>query len=144
MFKNQKYSYLKQDLSMDCLLNVIDGVMETHGRLIFVTANDITPLAEMAAFLRPGRIDKQIQINYCDDYQFTKMVGNFYQSEDITWAGVVTKLKENQVVCPISLSAAMLVEKMQRSNTLDDFIDLFQKDTLTSEWSEDLNATGHN
>ena len=45
-------------LTIDCLLNMLDGIIETHGRLFFMTANDISVFDKIKDVLfRPGRID---------------------------------------------------------------------------------------
>ena len=126
MFRNAKYSYIKKDLSADCLLNVIDGVMETHGRIIFVTANNVTPLTEMEAFIRPGRIDKKILIDYCDSYQFNKMITNFYCSAELTIQLIAQIIQDTGVTCPSNLAPANLVDKMQQYPDINDFIGFIQ------------------
>uniref|UniRef100_A0A6C0IUY4 Uncharacterized protein n=1 Tax=viral metagenome TaxID=1070528 RepID=A0A6C0IUY4_9ZZZZ len=49
-------------ITMNCLLNAIDGLVESHGRLLFITA-----------LLRPGRIDKEVNIDLCDYDQLQRM-----------------------------------------------------------------------
>lgn len=74
-------------LTIDCLLNMLDGIIETHGRLFFMTANDINVFDKIKDVLfRPGRIDKQLNITYCTKTQICKIIANFYQLEvdDIT------------------------------------------------------------
>ena len=65
----------KNTLSIDCLLNVLDGIIETHGRLFFMSANDVTPFDKIKDVLfRPGRVDKQLNITYCSRIQITKII----------------------------------------------------------------------
>ena len=72
-------------MSIDCLLNVLDGIIETHGRLFFMSANDTTPFDKIKDVLfRPGRVDKQLNITYCSRIQITKIIANFYDvKEDV-------------------------------------------------------------
>ena len=75
-----KERYYREDckISKDCLLNVIDGIIETYGRILVITCNDINFIKQFPALIRPGRIDSVINIDFCDSYQITKLVENFY------------------------------------------------------------------
>lgn len=44
------------------LLNVLDGVVDTPGRIVVMTTNLINILDD--ALIRPGRIDKKILLGY--------------------------------------------------------------------------------
>lgn len=75
-----KERYYREDckISKDCLLNVIDGIIETYGRILIITCNDVNFIKNFPALIRPGRIDSVINIDYCDSYQISKLVENFY------------------------------------------------------------------
>lgn len=47
---------------MQGLLNVLDGVVDTPGRIVIMTTNH--PETLDAALIRPGRIDKKIYLGY--------------------------------------------------------------------------------
>lgn len=92
--------------TMDCLLNVFDGIIETQGRLLFLTGNDTSPLHAVpnGALLRPGRIDRQVHVPHCTDLQMRKILSLFYEVPDSADAlADLPPLKENA-----QLSAAML------------------------------------
>ncbi|CAN0117855.1 unnamed protein product, partial [Laminaria digitata] len=44
------------------LLNVLDGIVDTPGRIVIMTTNH--PEALDAALIRPGRIDKKIYLGH--------------------------------------------------------------------------------
>lgn len=44
------------------LLNVLDGVVDSPGRIVIMTTN--FPDALDAALIRPGRVDKMIHLGY--------------------------------------------------------------------------------
>lgn len=44
------------------LLNVLDGVVDTPGRIVIMTTNQVDVLDP--ALIRPGRIDKTILLDY--------------------------------------------------------------------------------
>jgi SpoVK/Ycf46/Vps4 family AAA+-type ATPase len=131
IFKNagsRYYCSRRDEITADCLLNVIDGVMETHGRIVFVTANDVKPLTEMEAFIRPGRIDRKILISYCDQSQFQQLVGNFYHSDTLLKSDINSILAEHNITCPSDIAPANLIELLQQYPSLD----LFVKHFITS------------
>jgi ATP-dependent 26S proteasome regulatory subunit len=84
-FFNPRYKNPK--LSMDCFLNVLDGVVEPHGRIIIMSANEPGCILENKAMMRPGRIDKTLELKSCDKYQIRKMYELFYSdiNNDIDW-----------------------------------------------------------
>lgn len=69
----------KQDLDLATLLNVIDGVLETPGRIIIISSNHPEKLDH--ALIRPGRIDMAIEFQRCDRTVITNMYTTFYEKE---------------------------------------------------------------
>ena len=49
------------DLTLSYLLNIIDGLRETPGRIIIITSNNYDSLD--TALVRPGRIDYTLKMN---------------------------------------------------------------------------------
>lgn len=47
-------------VSMSGLLNALDGVASSEGRLLVVTTNDVRCIPSAGALLRPGRIDRRV------------------------------------------------------------------------------------
>jgi ATP-dependent 26S proteasome regulatory subunit len=69
MFVNKvKYAKRKDKVTLQCLLNVIDGIVETHGRLLFITCNDKQNVEKIDALIRPGRIDRMIELGKNIDF----------------------------------------------------------------------------
>lgn len=63
-------------MSLSGILNAIDGVYSSNGRIIIATTNCADELD--AALLRPGRFDLKETIGYADDYMVKKMFNKFY------------------------------------------------------------------
>lgn len=63
-------------LTFSGLLNAIDGVTSTEGRIVFMTTNYIDRLDP--ALIRPGRVDFKQYIGYCTRHQLITMFKNFY------------------------------------------------------------------
>ncbi|MEX2026900.1 MAG: AAA family ATPase, partial [Pirellulaceae bacterium] len=67
-------------LSFSGLLNAIDGVAAGEGRLLFATTNHIERLDP--ALIRPGRIDKKLEISYADRDQLRRIFRRFFPQAD--------------------------------------------------------------
>lgn len=67
-------------LTFSGLLNAIDGVTSTEGRILFMTTNYIERLDP--ALIRPGRVDIIQYIGYCSQQQLKQMFSRFYPMEN--------------------------------------------------------------
>ncbi|VDL27980.1 unnamed protein product [Hymenolepis diminuta] len=63
-------------LTMSGLLNALDGVASTEGRILFMTTNYINRLDP--ALVRPGRVDFKAEIGLCTEDQLRRMFSRFY------------------------------------------------------------------
>jgi len=72
-------------VSMEALLNALDGVKEAYGRVVIFTANDskkfLQPSKKLQALTRCGRIDKMVEVGYCTSLQIKRMYNVFFPSE---------------------------------------------------------------
>ena len=66
-------------LTFSGLLNAIDGVTSTEGRIVFMTTNYIERLDP--ALIRPGRVDFIDLIDYCTRSQLREMYRRFYPAD---------------------------------------------------------------
>jgi len=66
-------------LNLAGILNVLDGVVDTPGRMLVMTSNH--PEMLDPALIRPGRIDKQICLTYMVGDQAAKMIEHYFQTE---------------------------------------------------------------
>lgn len=62
-----------QKLTLSYLLNVLDGVLETPGRIIIMTSNYPEKLDK--ALVRPGRIDLKVHFEKCSREDIQEMIG---------------------------------------------------------------------
>ncbi|CAG0925287.1 unnamed protein product, partial [Notodromas monacha] len=72
-------------LTLSGLLNALDGVASSEGRLLFMTTNYKERLD--AALIRPGRVDVQEFVGYCSPEQAAAMFNNFYPDAAAGLAG---------------------------------------------------------
>ena len=72
-------------LTFSGLLNAIDGIITPDSsvpQLLFLTTNYKERLD--SALIRPGRVDFQMLVNYCDQHQAKLLYERFYPSTGIT------------------------------------------------------------
>jgi len=69
-------------LTFSGLLNAIDGVTSTEGRVVFMTTNYLDRLDH--ALIRPGRVDMMQYVGHCSHAQLSKMFGRFYPLESVS------------------------------------------------------------
>ncbi|CCA70759.1 related to BCS1 protein precursor [Serendipita indica DSM 11827] len=78
-------------LSLSGLLNALDGVAASEGRLLFATTNHIDRLDE--ALRRPGRMDVWINFKYATKWQAEGIFKCFFPSREATAAAAAEDLK---------------------------------------------------
>ena len=83
--EQQKKEETNQKITLSFLLNLFDGVLETPGRITFMTTNFIDKLDK--AFTRPGRIDVIGKFGFADHSQLMAIIEHRYD----------TKLTEEQI-----------------------------------------------
>merc|ERR1739841_35546 len=69
----------RDELNLSGLLNVLDGVVDTPGRMLVMTTNH--PELLDPALIRPGRIDKKLLLGYLGHEDLANMVQHYFQIE---------------------------------------------------------------
>jgi len=90
-------------LTFSGLLNAIDGVTSTEGRIVFMTTNYLDRLDP--ALIRPGRVDTMEYIGPCTLHQLTTMYRKFYPQEDLHLA---SKFASGVIELEVDVSAAQV------------------------------------
>jgi hypothetical protein len=92
---NMKPKYSFNDADM---LTIMDGLVETSGRIIICTANDPSKISD--TFKRPGRLDEHIEFTKCTQQMTIQLLELFYDTklssellEKITNAGSKVEYK---------------------------------------------------
>jgi len=67
----------RDELNLSGLLNVLDGVVDTPGRILIMTTNHPEKLD--AALIRPGRIDKKLILGYMEPNDVVLMLEHYFQ-----------------------------------------------------------------
>lgn len=76
---NKQDKIQSEGLNLSFILNLLDGILETPGRIIIVTSNHPDKLDP--AFIRPGRIDINLKVGYCDKEMIKTMFSYFYDKD---------------------------------------------------------------
>lgn len=76
------------DLDLATLLNILDGTLETPGRILILTSNHPEMFDE--AFLRPGRMDLIVKFEKCDASMLHDMTAMYYDD------GTGTQLEDDE------------------------------------------------
>jgi chaperone BCS1 len=73
---------LAPKVSLNVLLNCLDGLLTRHGMITFATTNHIEKLDK--ALIRAGRMDRRIEFKNATREQAEKYYGRFFPGEDAT------------------------------------------------------------
>lgn len=109
-FFAEKY---RTELTMNCLLNILDGVDEAYGRITVMTANNISNIVSNDALIRPGRIDKIVELSFCTDVQLSQIMKLYYD-------------KEFNIVNSIKITPAKVIQYIQQHDDPQKVIDFLQ------------------
>lgn len=82
--KGSTNSNNKCNVSIDAILNFIDGINEPNNRIIIATTNDINKILAIEGLTRPGRFDKIINFDYCNCSHIIKLLNLYYEGHNIS------------------------------------------------------------
>ena len=89
-----------EQITLSFILNILDGILETPGRILIMTSN--YPEKLDSALLRPGRIDINLEVGYCDKNMVMDMYKFFYKTpidlSDITTIKKITPAQLNKIL----------------------------------------------
>ena len=71
-----------EQVTLSFILNLLDGILETPGRILIMTSNYPDKLDK--ALIRPGRIDINLKVGYCNIIMISEMFTFFYKNENIS------------------------------------------------------------
>jgi hypothetical protein len=74
---------IKDPIDLAFLLNLLDGTLESSGRIVVFTSN--YPERFDKALIRPGRIDMIIEFKKCSSKIVRDMIMGFYDLETLAW-----------------------------------------------------------
>ena len=104
-------------VTLSFLLNLLDGVLETPGRILVITSNFPEKLDR--AFVRPGRIDVQIEFKRASRSFVLDMVNKFYTLE-YTLDEIPTEL--DNVFTPAEIMESMCTHFKQPKKAIEHMV----------------------
>lgn len=108
------------NVTLDALLNIVDGMLTPHGAIFVMTTNHAEDLDP--ALLRPGRVDLQIEFGPLDDYQANLMVSRFLGRE-------VELPSVDKVIMPAALSGIFKNYLNDRESAVPEIIAMIAGET---------------
>lgn len=66
-------------LTLDVLLNILDGILTTPGQIVIMTTNRRDVLDD--ALIRPGRVDINLELHKCDHRMLMELYSLFYEKD---------------------------------------------------------------
>lgn len=114
-----KQSDHPEKLTLSYLLNILDGILETPGRIIIITSNHPEKLDK--ALIRPGRIDVNIEVSYCDKSMINTMFDFFYQ-KDNDFSDITEEEITNSKLTPAEVSKILQNNFDNHINAYNDLI----------------------
>jgi hypothetical protein len=119
-FKKESFK-LNDKLNLGCLLNILDGIIETPDRIIIMTTNYPEKLDK--ALLREGRIDINIKLKLFNKSMINELLSSFYELDD---KYLINNEKFNNII-DYKISPAQIINICQRNinsieNTLDEIL----------------------
>ena len=116
---NNNSSKKDDSLTLSYLLNIIDGIRETPGRILIITSNNYDTLDD--ALVRPGRIDFTLKMTNASVSTISDMFKHYYGQSLQDYYDDNSGLKR-LLLKDYVLSPAEIVNIRLSSNTPDDFI----------------------
>lgn len=90
-------------LNLAGLLNVLDGALDSPGRLVVMTTNHVDALDP--ALIRPGRVNMQINMSYILPEEANEMLVRYFGQDACTASDTRFQLFNNVSVTPAALEA---------------------------------------
>ena len=82
-------------LNLGFFLNLIDGVLETPGRILILSTNYPDKLDR--ALVRPGRIDMKVHMEKCSHQMIRDIIKHYYEQEDYVEDEIVNSLYKKDI-----------------------------------------------
>jgi len=107
------------NIGIRTFLNELDGIVEGNKRITVFTANSTSVLDSIEALCRPGRIDKKIEVGFCDAEQLIRIYLHYTQLEQEQTEFIITQ--EEIITKKITPAHAVKIILSNPLITLDEF-----------------------
>ena len=103
--EKEKEEFSSEKLTLSCLLNLLDGVLEAPGRIVVMTTNYIEKLD--SALIRPGRIDLICEFKKCTNQSIIEFIEMFYDIELNEDSKTVISSLDEYTITPAEMTKLM-------------------------------------
>ncbi len=106
-------------ITKQCMLNVLDGISESYGRILFFTGNHPENVTRMPAMVRPGRIDRLVHVDFVTPKQLARMFCHFYDDLEMETFAVehLARIEQHLRAKSQPISPAAVMECMIEHDT---------------------------
>jgi hypothetical protein len=119
----------KDQLTLSGLLNVLDGVVDTPGRILIMTTNH--PEMLDPALIRPGRIDKKIMLGFMASTDVICMLEHYFQTsldnENVSRIETIVNGGSDETRSRLNLTPAQVEQLAAEHDDLEDMIDALEE-----------------
>ncbi|KAK5580125.1 hypothetical protein RB653_000138 [Dictyostelium firmibasis] len=134
VFVKRKNNSGNDVLTFSALLNAIDGLASSDGRILMMTTNHLDRLSP--ALIRPGRIDLKVKFDYASHHQIELMFKRFFdQNYHHLIDSIVSKL-DGHLISTAQLQGWFIIHRDSPLNllpTCQDFIDQCTSETKSND-----------
>ena len=139
MEETRKDEQSNQKITLSFLLNLFDGVLETPGRITFMTTNFIDKLDK--AFTRPGRIDVISKFGFADHSQLISIIEHRYDKK-LTEDQLTTIINNlHPCLTPAEISRILFENFSDLDGALQGLIDYMNEYNIKDQRKKELNET---
>lgn len=114
MIKNQM-TKANDELSLEYILNVLDGIVELNNIIVFFTTNTLETIDP--ALTRVGRVDKLINMNYLSSNMLEEILKCYYPDQSYK-----NHKKKIENIGEKELSYSKVIQLIKDSPTIDEFL----------------------
>jgi len=133
---------LKNGITLQGLLNCMDGFTCIEGALIFITANNAETLDN--AVIRSCRVDHKLELGYADKYQTEKMFNRFLPNQQNNFLKFYNSIKNTKYTTAMLQELLFFNRKHENIlSKIDDFKIIVEKNNPAKLSNEKENITGH-
>jgi hypothetical protein len=115
----------RDELNLTGILNVLDGVVDTPGRILIMTTNH--PEMLDPALIRPGRIDKKLLLGYVRYEELVSMTEHFFQCRALEKEQVDRIQSAIEEPPVMKLTPAQVEQMACEYETIEEFIEALEE-----------------
>ena len=121
----------RDEINLSFLLNLLDGVLETPGRILIMTSN--YPKRLDKALIRPGRIDININVRNADLNMIKEMLCHFYSLDKQKVENIKLPVELDNVFTPAEIIAILCNNYKSYDNAIIELLEKLEKNLKTKQ-----------